>query len=89
MYNSGNSNVVVSPWIFLVYIFVIAVALIVLHIMATLTMNLQEKKGYKAKYWIGFIFGVLAWFYYLAMPDLKTQKALQDIAESLKKDKNN
>ena len=70
-------------WVILLYILMLAVAVVVMHVMATLTIDLQVRKGYKAKYWIGFVFGPLAWLYYLAMPDLKIQKAIQQISEKL------
>lgn len=68
----------------LLWVIGLAVGVIVMHIMALLTIDLQTKKGYKAKYWIGFVFGVTAWFYYLAMPDLKIQKAIMEISEKMK-----
>ena len=73
-------------WIALIYILGVVVAVVVMHLMATLTIDLQVKKGYKAKYWIGFIFGPLAWLYYLAMPDLKIQRAITTLAEQNKEE---
>lgn len=70
-------------WVILIYIAVLALAVVLMHLMAILTIELQTKKGYKAVYWIGFVFGPLAWIYYIAMPDLKIQKAIQQISEKL------
>ena len=76
----------VISWMVLIYIFALAIAIGFMHLMATLTIELQTRKGYKAKYWIGFVFGALAWLYYLAMPDLKIQKAIIELAEKNKEE---
>jgi hypothetical protein len=44
-------------------------------------------KGYNPKYWIGFFFGPLAWIYCIALPDLKIQNTLKEIAEKNKDEK--
>ncbi len=71
----------------LLAIIFIAIAAVFMHLFAILTMEIQTNKGYKPKYWIGFIFGPLAWLYCFVLPDLKTQKALKDISESMKEEK--
>ena len=73
----------VISWVVLIYIVAIVVAIVFMHLMAILTMDIQGNKGYKPKYWIGFIFGPLAWLYYIAMPDLKMQKAIKEIGDKL------
>ena len=63
------------------------IAIIFMHLSAVLTIEIQVNKGYKSRYWIGFIFGPLAWLYCFVLPDLKTRKIMTDISENLKKDK--
>ena len=41
------------------------------------------KRGYNPNFLIGFIFGPLSWIYCIALPDLKVQKAIQQISEKL------
>lgn len=53
---------------------------------AALTMEIQTSKGYKKKFWVGFIFGPLAWLYYAAMPDLKMRELLEEKAKTNKKE---
>ncbi|MBQ8615862.1 MAG: hypothetical protein IJ415_04775 [Clostridia bacterium] len=76
-----------STLIVLIYLALLGLAVFILHLCSKLTMDLLIKKGYQAKYWIGFVFGPLSWLYCLALPDLKTQKALKDISESMKEEK--
>ncbi len=65
----------------------IGLAIYLMHLCAKLTMDLLVKKGYQAKYWIGFLFGPLSWLYCLALPDLEMQKTLKEIAEKNKEEK--
>lgn len=47
----------------LLTIIFVAIAAVFMHLFAILTIEIQTNKGYKPKYWIGFIFGPLAWLY--------------------------
>ena len=71
---------------FLLMIIFIVIAVVFMHLFAKLTMVIQKNKGYKEEYWIGFVFGPLAWFYCFVLPDLKTQKAIKELSEKLNKE---
>ena len=51
---------------------------------AKMTNKILINKGYNPNFWIGFIFGPLSWIYCIAIPDLKVQNSLKEIAEKNK-----
>lgn len=74
-------------WIILLYVILLAAAILLMHLCAILTIDIQVNKGYKARYWVGFVFGPLAWLYCFVLPDLKNRKFMMEISENLKQNK--
>ena len=74
---------------FLIIIATLIVWFAIANWFALLTNNVLSNKGYNENYWLGFFFGALAWLYCIALPDLKVQKAIMELSEKIKKNKQN
>ena len=71
---------------FLLTIAVLIVYFVICKWIALLTNNILINKGYNSNYWLGFFFGIFAWIYCIALPDLKIQKAIQEMTEKNKEE---
>ena len=72
--------------IVLILLAVLIVWIVICNWLAILTNNILINKVYDEHYWLGFFFGALAWLYCIALPDLKVQNTLKEIAEKNKEE---